>query len=89
MKKTSSDIRSLLKILVGIDALPTAVLGTIVSVDEDEMTCEVNPIGGGANYMDVKIMAENSTTGMLFKPSVDSLVLIAPQSTDIDRKSVV
>lgn len=74
----SSDIRAYLRAIVGDPA--TSVLCTVVSVDEDEMTCEVTPIDEGANFMDVRLMADgNSTTGIYFKPTVGSIVMISPQ----------
>ncbi len=77
---TESDIRARLRAIVGMDEIPTSKLGTIVSVDEDEMTCEVEPIDGGANYADVRLMADpETTTGIYFKPKVGSVVMISPQ----------
>jgi hypothetical protein len=78
---SSSDIRSKLKAIVGIDNIPMSLLGSIVSVDETEMTCEVTPNIGGANFTDVRLMADNETTslGIYFKPKVGSQVMISPQ----------
>jgi hypothetical protein len=74
-----SDIRASIRAIVG--NFPMSVLGTVVSVDEDEMTCEVEPIDGGASFMDVRLMADNEDTskGIFFKPAIDSVVMITPQ----------
>jgi hypothetical protein len=82
---TASDIRSKLKAIVGIDNLPMSLLGSVVSVDETEMTCEVTPNIGGANFTDVRLMADNETTslGIYFKPKLGSQVMISPYS-DVD-----
>lgn len=74
-----ADIRKSIRAIVGEGA--TSLLCTVVSVDEDEMTCEVTPITEGANFMDVRLMADNEDTskGVYFKPKVGSVVMITPQ----------
>ncbi len=75
-----SEIKDYLIEIVGIKKLPTSKLCTVVSVDEDEMTCEVTPIDEGANFMDVRLMADGSSaTGIYFKPAIGSIVMISPQ----------
>ncbi len=75
-----SEIKDYLNEIVGIKKLPTSKLCTVVSVDEDEMTCEVTPIDEGANFMDVRLMADGSSvTGIYCKPTVGSIVMISPQ----------
>ena len=83
MKQVNTDIKEQLRKIVGMDKIPMAILGTVVSIDTDEMTCEVEPVSGQANFLDVRIMADNSTSGVLLKPAIDSIVIIAPQSEDI------
>jgi hypothetical protein len=80
-----SEIRSKLKAIVGIDNIPMSLLGSVVSVDEDEMTCTVTPNIGGADFTDVMLMSDNETTslGIYFKPKVGSQVMISPYS-DVD-----
>ncbi len=73
----SSDIRSYIRGIVGENA--TSILCTVVSLDETEMTCEVEPIAEGTNFLDVRLMADPSTTGIYFKPSIGSIVMISPQ----------
>lgn len=76
---TSAEIRSRLRGIIGIDNIATSQLCTVVSVDESAMTCEVEPIDEGPNYIDVLLMAKSSTTGIYIKPSIGSLVMISPQ----------
>jgi len=78
---TSTEIAAYLKAIVGIENLPYSQLCTVVSVDETEMTCEVTPIDGGANFTDVRLMADNNDTskGIFFKPAIGSIVMISPQ----------
>jgi hypothetical protein len=80
MSAEAKIIESIRKI-AGISDLSTSLLAYVVSVDESEMTCEVRPITGDANYKDVRLMADadNTSTGMYFKPKVDSVVMISPQ----------
>jgi hypothetical protein len=76
-----SEIRAAIRSIAGINELATSILCTVVSVDEDAMTCEVTPIDGGENYMDVRLMAdpEGTDTGFYLKPTVNSVVMITPQ----------
>lgn len=78
---TESDIKNSLRAIVGIDHIAMSILGTVFSVDEDEMTCVINPIAEGAPYLDVRLMADpdNQDTSIYFKPKVDSIVMISPQ----------
>lgn len=78
---TASEVTAYLRKIVGIEDLSYSQLCTVVSVDESEMTCEVTPIDEGANFKDVRLMADNSNTssGIYFKPVVGSVVMISPQ----------
>jgi hypothetical protein len=82
---SESEIRSKLKAIVGIDKIPMSLLGSVVSVDETEMTCRVTPNIGGADFTDVMLMSDNedTSTGIFFKPKVGSQVMISPYS-DVD-----
>lgn len=77
---TTQDVKQMLKDIVEIDKIPMSVLCTVKSINETDMTCVVTPIDKASDYVDVLLMAENSTTGMYLKPSVGSLVMITPQS---------
>ncbi len=76
-----SEIRNSIRAIAGLENLPMSQLGTIVSVDETEMTCVVTPISEGPDYLDVRLMAdaETTSTGIYFKPVVGSVVMITPQ----------
>lgn len=89
MTATAKDIPQLLRDILKLDKIPSSILGTVKSVDEDEMTCVVTPIDEGPDFMDVLLMAESSTTGFYLKPSVDSLVMIAPQNNETYYISLV
>lgn len=77
---TAGEIIQMLKDIVGVDLIPMSKLGTVKYVDETDKTCVVTPIDEGSDFVDVLLMAESSTTGMYIKPSVGSLVMIAPQN---------
>lgn len=74
-----SDIIESIRKIVG--ETPTSLLCTVVSVDESAMTCEVKPVDSGANFLDVRLMADDAApqTGFYLKPKVDSVVMISPQ----------
>lgn len=76
-----SDIKKALRGIVGIDNLSTSELCRVVSVDEDEMTCEVISTDR-ITYTDVRLMADevDSDKGFYLKPTVDSWVMITPQN---------
>lgn len=78
---SESDIRSRIRAIAGIDDLPTSILCTVVSVDEDEMTCEVITFAEDATYTDVRLMADpdDQDKGIYFKPKTGSIVMITPQ----------
>jgi hypothetical protein len=82
-KVLNTDIRELFKKLSGVNEIPVAVLGTVVSVDEAEMTCEVKPIDDGAHYVGVYLASEANTSNMYKKPAIDSLVLISPMNESL------
>lgn len=77
---TPAEAKQMLMEVVGINDIPMSKLGTVKSVDETNKTCVVTPIDEGPDFVDVLLMAENSTTGLYIKPSVGSLVMIAPQN---------
>jgi hypothetical protein len=72
-------IRDSLRAIVGVDDMPKSVLGTVVSVDEDEMTCVVTPFDSEASFTDVRLMADPAESGFYLKPAIDSTVMISPQ----------
>lgn len=65
------------------EALPTDsknLRGTVVSVDEAERTCEVQPLGGEAPLPDVRLVASIDSEvigGVVFIPKVDSSVIVS------------
>lgn len=81
-KASGQDVQQMLKEIVGMNKIPMSVLGTVKSIDESEMSCIVTPIDEGPDFMDVLLMAENSTTGLYLKPTIGSLVMITPQNAE-------
>ena len=55
------------------------VPGKVVAVNTTDMTCDVEPIDGGAKYFDVRIRAsiDGNGIGVLPQPKVNSMVVIA------------
>lgn len=76
-----SDIRAAIRSIAGIENIATSILCKVVSIDEDEFTCEVKPIDDGANYKDVRLISDASDPDKAFylKPVVGSVVMITPQ----------
>lgn len=73
-------VREMLRAIIGIDGLPTSVLGKVKSVNQEEKTCIVTPIDQGSDYVDVLLMADASDIGIYIVPVIDSLVMITPQN---------
>jgi hypothetical protein len=65
------------------EAIPTDsknLRGTVISVDEAERTCEVQPLGGEAPLPDVRLVASIDSEvigGVVFIPKVDSSVIVS------------
>lgn len=57
------------------------IFATVLSVNETERTCVVDPINDEANIFDVKILAD-PTTGWFMMPSVDSTVVVSMLDKD-------
>jgi len=54
-----------------------SIVGTVVSIDETERSCEVEPVDGSANIEKVRLQASLSlTTGFVCVPSVGSFVIV-------------
>lgn len=57
------------------------LLCTVVSVDINNKSCEVEPINGDANILDVKILAD-ADPGMFMMPKVGSTVAVSMLDND-------
>ena len=70
--------RALIKLIY--DTIPPSITGTIVSVDESKMLCEVKPDDGGPNYHDVRLTSATDETsyGMITIPAQNSKIAISP-----------
>ena len=52
-------------------------VGRVVSVDEDKLVCEVEPVNGKANITEVRLQATpGNNTGFFIIPMVDSYVVV-------------
>lgn len=68
---------------------------TIDSIDKELNTCEVSPVDGDAELIDVKLIAtEEAQNGFIIYPAIDSVVIVTfidkdtaflSMSTDIDE----
>src|SRR5579872_4545745 len=59
-----------------------SIIGTVVSIDTDSLTCEVNPIDDQPNLLDVRFSAvENPPTGIIPVPVIDSIVIVSQTAT--------
>lgn len=62
----------------------------VLAVDKSENTCDVQPLNGGAQLLDVKLRADDGkTSGQIIYPAKGSLVLIAPVDNDAAHYFVV
>jgi hypothetical protein len=71
-------MKELLKKLVGTEP-PTMVLAMVKAVDEAAATCDCEPLDDSAELFGVALrsIADNSTTGVVVYPKVESIVLVA------------
>lgn len=61
----------------------SAVSAKVISVDQDAGTCDVKPITGGADILDVRLRVDDGNIkGHIIYPEVGSLVLVAPIDND-------
>ncbi|MGJ1198830.1 hypothetical protein ACR777_05340 [Sphingobacterium spiritivorum] len=61
------------------EMLSTATAAQVISVDKSENTCDVSPMDGGADILDVQLRAAaEGTSGCVNYPSPGSIVLVAP-----------
>lgn len=58
------------------DAEIYSTAAKVIEVDEDEKTCDVEPIDGSAPILRVKLQAGESETPFLQIPEIDSFVLV-------------
>lgn len=54
----------------------TAVIGIVSAVDADKLICDVAPVNGDAELLDVRLQAEVSTHALLVIPKVKSAVIV-------------
>lgn len=65
------------------DLMAVNLLAKVIKVDRQENTCDVVPVNGAAELLDVRLRADDGTKdGQIIYPKVGSLVLIAPIDND-------
>jgi len=77
-------IRDAIKEIMRQEIPPLSLACTVKSVDEDKAACDVVPIDGSADILDVLLLAEESDKiGLIKIPAVDSTVYVTFISKDI------
>lgn len=73
-----SELRDLLLQAVKENVKKT-VTGTVIAVDKKNSTCDVKPLNGEAEYLDVKLKAviDGNDLGLVLFPEVGSSVIVA------------
>lgn len=80
MSKESRDIAEAIRALSGMDDLTFESMACkIKSVDTSNMTCDVEPLDGSADLLDVRLNADYSK-GFTLVPKADSVVIVTQLS---------
>jgi hypothetical protein len=59
------------------------LLAKVIKVDKENYTCDVKPVNGAAELLDVRLRADDGKNdGQIIFPKMGSLVLIAPIDND-------
>lgn len=59
--------------------LSNSIVAKVKSVDRDKCYCDVAPVNGGADILDVQLRADDGKrNGQVIYPAKDSLVIVAP-----------
>lgn len=65
------------------DLIVPSLLCKVTTVDKDNITCDVKPVNGAADLLDVRLRADDGNKdGQIIYPKIGSLVLIAPVDND-------
>lgn len=68
-------IKDAIRQLAKTDGVHYSVLCTVKDVDTTNNICDCEPLDGGADLLEVRLMAQNET-GFLIVPKVDSVVVV-------------
>jgi len=62
------------------NAIPKSFIGIVNSVNEDNYTCDVDPVGGGAKFYDIRLKAvvDFEDVSIIVIPEVGSSVVCSP-----------
>ena len=77
---TNDFINSIRKIVESIPTDSCNIRGKVIAVDEEERTCEVEPLSGDADIPDVRLTASIDTEivgGIIFIPKLGSSVIVS------------
>ena len=59
------------------------LLAKVISVDKENNTCDVKPVNGAAEILDVLLRADDGAKdGQIIYPKIGSLVMVAPVDND-------
>ncbi|MGR3791556.1 hypothetical protein [Flavobacterium columnare] len=53
-----------------------AKVGTVIAIDQETKTCDVQPLDGSATIIDVYLQADSDNGGLLIMPKLESLVCV-------------
>lgn len=75
----SDKVKTLLEKLARKQVAIITIAATVTAVNMDELTCDVEPLDGGAEYFGVRLrgVIDASEGGLVVIPKVDSTVLIS------------
>ena len=83
-------IRDAIKEIIKNDIPPLSQACRVTAVDEEKSVCDVAPIDGSAEILDVLLLAEQSDQiGMIKIPAVDSVVYVTFISKDLAFVSLI
>ena len=77
MSAANEQLRQAVKTLARPDF--TAIVAVVQEVDREKLTCDVVPVGGGADIFDVRLRAATNGDrgGLVLMPKVGSVVVVA------------